>query len=49
MTMIMPKEEAKVLKTNWITWERLDLSGISTDYNTNLLLLIPDPRHWYLL
>ena len=49
MTTIMPKEEARVRKTNWITWERLDLSGIPIDYNTNSLLLIPDPQHWYLL
>lgn len=38
MTMIMPKEEARVRKTNWITLERLDLSGIATDYNTKLTL-----------
>ena len=47
MTMTMPREEARVRKTNWITCERLDLSGIATDYNTNSLLLTSDPQHWY--
>ena len=49
MTIIMPMEAARVLKTNWITCERLKVSAIAIDYNTNSLLLLPDPRHSYLL
>jgi hypothetical protein len=34
MTTIIPQEEARVRKTNWITWEQLALSGIANPITT---------------
>jgi hypothetical protein len=38
MTMTIPKEEARVRKTNWMTWERLAVSGIANRLQYQLTL-----------